>query len=110
MYRSTPYPDVQSSNNREACFVEPENTAFKLESWKVGSKRQGIQLGQSARGRPKKALEIDEKIVSPTPTAVPHNRHPGMFLAGLNSIGLNLNSLWLARRAEYMDVFCNPVT
>ena len=33
-----------------------------------------------------------------------------MLLAGLNSIGLNLNSLWLARRAEYMDVFCNPVS
>jgi hypothetical protein len=29
-----------------------------------------------------------------------------MFLAGLNSIGLNLNSRRLARRAEYMDVFC----
>ena len=26
--------------------------------------------------------------------------------AGLNSIGLNLNSRRLARRAEYMDVFC----
>ena len=33
-----------------------------------------------------------------------------MFLAGLNSIGLNLNSRRLARRAEYMDVFCNPVS
>jgi len=28
--------------------------------------------------------------------------------AGLNSIGLNLNSERLARRADYMDVFCNP--
>jgi hypothetical protein len=31
-----------------------------------------------------------------------------MQRSGLNSIGLNLNSLWLARRAEYMEVFCNP--
>jgi hypothetical protein len=31
-----------------------------------------------------------------------------MFLAGLNLPGADLNSLWLARRAEYMDVFCNP--
>ena len=28
--------------------------------------------------------------------------------AGLNSIGLNLNSQRLAQRAEYKDVFCNP--
>ena len=28
--------------------------------------------------------------------------------AGLNSIGLNLNSRRLAQRAEYKDVFCNP--
>ena len=30
--------------------------------------------------------------------------------AGLNSIGLNLNSQRLAHRAEYMEVFCNPVS
>jgi hypothetical protein len=29
--------------------------------------------------------------------------------AGLNSIGLNLNSFTLARRAGNMDVSCNPV-
>ena len=33
-----------------------------------------------------------------------------MLLSGLNLPGADLNSLWLARRAEYMDVFCNPVT
>jgi hypothetical protein len=27
--------------------------------------------------------------------------------AGLNSIGLNLNSQRLARRADYMEVICN---
>jgi len=32
-----------------------------------------------------------------------------MLLAGPNLPGADLNSLWLARRAEYMDVFCNPV-
>jgi hypothetical protein len=30
--------------------------------------------------------------------------------AGLNSIRLNLNAQSAARRAEYMDVFCNLVT
>ena len=34
---------------------------------------------------------------------------PRAFI-GTNSIGLNFNSRRLARRAEYMDVFCNPVT
>jgi hypothetical protein len=42
--------------------------------------------------------------------AVPHIRHPGMFLAGLNLPGADLNSLWLVRRMKYMDVFHNPVT
>jgi len=55
--------------------------------------------------------------------------HSGMFLAGLNLPGAtaipltrhsreggtksaeaDLNSIWLARRAKYMDVFRNPVT
>ena len=33
-----------------------------------------------------------------------------MLLSGLNLPGADLNSLWLARRVKYMDVFHNPVT
>jgi hypothetical protein len=33
---------------------------------------------------------------------------PRMQRSGLNSMGSNLNSRRLARRAEYMDVVCNP--
>jgi hypothetical protein len=43
-------------------------------------------------------------------TSVPLTRHSGMYLAGLNLPGADLNSQKLARRAEYMDVLCNPVT
>jgi len=43
-------------------------------------------------------------------TAVPHTRHSGMFLAGLNLPGADLNSQRLVRRMKYMDVFHNPVT
>ena len=38
------------------------------------------------------------------------HRHSGMFLAGLNLPGADLNSLWLVRRMKYTDVFHNPVT
>ena len=43
-------------------------------------------------------------------TAVRLMRHPGMFLAGLNLPGEDLNSQRLVRRMKYMDVFHNPVT
>ena len=37
-----PYHIVQRGNNREACFIEPENYQFYLELWKVLSKRYGV--------------------------------------------------------------------
>jgi putative transposase len=36
-----PYHIVQRGNNREACFIEPENYQFYLELWKEISKRYG---------------------------------------------------------------------
>jgi hypothetical protein len=39
--------------------------------------------------------------------AVPHMRHSRE--SGTKSAEADLNSLWLARRAKYMDVFRNPV-
>jgi len=46
----------------------------------------------------------------PRTADIPHNRHSGMFLAGLNLPGADLNSQRLVRRMKYMDVFHNPVT
>ena len=39
-----PYHIVQRGNNREACFLEPENYQFYLELWKVLSKRYGVTV------------------------------------------------------------------
>jgi len=50
------------------------------------------------------------KSISNKRIKIKKNRHSRVVLSGLNSIGLNLNSQRLARRAEYMDVFSNPVT
>jgi hypothetical protein len=38
------------------------------------------------------------------------HRHPGMYLAGLNLPGADLNSQRLVRRMKYLDVFHNQVT
>jgi len=48
------------------------------------------------------------KIKLIRPTAVPLTRHSRE--SGTKSAEADLNSLWLARRAKYMDVFRNPVT
>jgi putative transposase len=37
-----PYHIVHRGNNREACFIEPENYQFSLDLWKECSKRYGI--------------------------------------------------------------------
>ncbi|VAW97374.1 hypothetical protein MNBD_GAMMA21-2960 [hydrothermal vent metagenome] len=37
-----PYHIVQRGNNREACFIEPENTLFYLELWQDLSQRYGV--------------------------------------------------------------------
>ena len=37
-----PYHIVQRGNNREACFIEPENYLFYLELWRTLSERYGI--------------------------------------------------------------------
>lgn len=37
-----PYHLVQRGNNREACFIEPENYLYYLELWKELSKRYGV--------------------------------------------------------------------
>ena len=34
-----PYHVVQRGNNREACFIEPENYQYYLELWKTISRR-----------------------------------------------------------------------
>ena len=39
-----PYHIVQRGNNREACFVEPENYRFYLELWKERIKRYGVDV------------------------------------------------------------------
>ena len=39
-----PYHIVQRGNNREACFVEPENYQCYLDLWKVNAKRYGIAV------------------------------------------------------------------
>lgn len=39
-----PYHIVQRGNNREACFVEPENYQFYLELWQQLSKRYGVSV------------------------------------------------------------------
>jgi len=39
-----PYHIVQRGNNREACFIEPENYLFYLELWKKLSKRYGVAV------------------------------------------------------------------
>ena len=39
-----PYHVVQRGNNREACFLEPENYQFYLELWQVLSKRYGVAV------------------------------------------------------------------
>ena len=35
---------VQIGNNREVCFIEPENYLFYLELWKTLSKRYGVAV------------------------------------------------------------------
>ena len=37
-----PYHIVQRGNNREVCFVEPENYQYYLELWKEYSRRYGV--------------------------------------------------------------------
>jgi len=45
MYRtSLPYHIIQRGNNREACFIEPENYQFYLELWKELSIRYGVAV------------------------------------------------------------------
>ena len=39
-----PYHIVQRGNNREACFIEPENYQFYLELWQQLSKRYGVSV------------------------------------------------------------------
>jgi putative transposase len=39
-----PYHIVQRGNNREACFIEPENYLFYLELWKELSTRYGVSV------------------------------------------------------------------
>lgn len=39
-----PYHIVQRGNNREACFVEPENYQYYLELWKECSQRYGVSV------------------------------------------------------------------
>ena len=39
-----PYHIVQRGNNREPCFIEPENYHFYLELWKTLSKRYGVSI------------------------------------------------------------------
>ena len=39
-----PYHIVQRGNNREACFIEPENTLFYLELWQELSQRYGVMV------------------------------------------------------------------
>ena len=39
-----PYHVVQRGNNREACFIEPENYLFYLELWKKLSTRYGVSV------------------------------------------------------------------
>ena len=39
-----PYHVVQRGNNREACFLEPENYQFYLELWQQMSQRYGVQV------------------------------------------------------------------
>ncbi|MEE9302274.1 MAG: transposase [Thiotrichaceae bacterium] len=39
-----PYHIVHRGNNREACFVEPDNYQFYLELWKQCSQRYGVEV------------------------------------------------------------------
>jgi putative transposase len=39
-----PYHIVQRGNNREACFIEPENYQFYLYLWKECAKRYGVAV------------------------------------------------------------------
>ena len=39
-----PYHVVQRGNNREPCFIEPENYQFYLELWKTLSARYGVAV------------------------------------------------------------------
>ena len=39
-----PYHIVQRGNNREACFIEPENYLYYLELWKEISSRYGVSV------------------------------------------------------------------
>ncbi|VAW89894.1 Transposase and inactivated derivatives [hydrothermal vent metagenome] len=39
-----PYHIVQRGNNREACFLEPDNYQFYLELWKKLSRRYGVAI------------------------------------------------------------------
>lgn len=39
-----PYHVVQRGNNREACFIEPENYQYYLELWKTLSRRYAVAV------------------------------------------------------------------
>jgi len=39
-----PYHVVQRGNNREACFIEPENYQYYLELWQEISRRYGLAV------------------------------------------------------------------
>jgi putative transposase len=39
-----PYHIVKLGNNREACFVEPENYQYYRELWKENAKRYGVAV------------------------------------------------------------------
>jgi putative transposase len=42
--KGLPYHIVQRGNNREACFIEPENYQFYLDLWRQLSKRYGLAV------------------------------------------------------------------
>ena len=39
-----PYHIVQRGNNREACYIEPENYQYYLELWKDNARRYGVAV------------------------------------------------------------------
>lgn len=39
-----PYHIVQRGNNREACFIEPDDYSFYLELWQQSSRRNGVRV------------------------------------------------------------------
>ncbi|OGI46059.1 MAG: hypothetical protein A2151_09715 [Candidatus Muproteobacteria bacterium RBG_16_65_34] len=46
-----PYHVVQRGNNREACFIEPENYQFYLVLWEELSRRYGLSVHAFKNGK-----------------------------------------------------------